>query len=268
MPGEKPNGKGCGRVYLIGAGPGDPELITVKAANTLACCDTVVYDRLCSEETLRYCRHDAELIYVGKLPGAHRFSQTEINRLLVEKALQGRIVARLKGGDPFVFGRGGEEAEALAEAGIPFQVIPGVSSAIAVPAYAGIPVTHRHHASSVAIITGHEDPLKGTSHLDWASLAKGIDTLVFLMGIGNLGNIARRLIRHGRPASTPAAVIAWGTTADQKKVVGTLGDIDALVDREGITHPAIIVIGDVVRLHEKLEWLKQPVASLSPAAWS
>lgn len=257
--------KAYGRVYLIGAGPGDPELITVKAINALAVCDTVVYDRLCSEEILHYCRTNAELIYVGKLPGAYRFSQTEINRLLVAKALEGRTVARLKGGDPFIFGRGGEEAEALAEAGIPFHVIPGVTSAIAVPAYAGIPLTHRRYASSVGIITGHEDPVKETSHLDWVSLAKGMDTLVFLMGRGNLGNIARQLISRGRQASTPAAVIAWGTTAYQRKVVGTLGDIDVLADREGITHPAIIVIGDVVRLHEKLEWLRQPAASLSPA---
>lgn len=260
MKGKEPAGTAGGRVYLIGAGPGDPELITLKAVKALAGCDVVVYDRLCSEDILRYCRPDAELVYVGKSPGAHRATQEEINRLLVQKAVEGHAVARLKGGDPFVFGRGGEEAEALAEAGIPFEVIPGVTSAVAVPAYAGIPVTHRRCSSSLAIITGHENPDKGASRLNWGSLATGVDTLVFLMGVGNLALIAGRLMEHGRSPATPAAVIAWGTTSAQKKVVGTLATISRLVEREGIAHPAIIIVGEVVRLHRKLDWLARQAA--------
>ncbi len=245
-----------GYVYLIGAGPGDPGLLTIKAREALQRCEVIVYDRLCNPAILRECRPDAEMIYVGKQPGLHRVSQGDINRILVEQASRGRMVARLKGGDPFLFGRGGEEAEALSAKGIPFEVIPGVTSAIAVPAYAGIPVTHRSCSSSLSIITGHEDPGKGFSRLDWEALARGSDTLVFLMGIGNLEAIAGKLIDNGRPPETPVAVIGWGTTSAQKTITGPLSEIARIVDRSGITHPATVVIGEVVKLREQLNWFE------------
>lgn len=250
------NGRKDGYVYLIGAGPGDPGLLTIKAREALKRCDTVVYDRLCNPSILQECRPGAELIYVGKQPGLHRLSQEGINELLIEKASKGLTVGRLKGGDPFLFGRGGEEAMALAAARIPFEVIPGVTSAVAVPAYAGIPVTHRALSSSLAIITGHEDPSKESSCLDWPSLGRGPDTLVFLMGLGNLGMIADKLIAHGRHPDTPAAVIAWGTTPGQKTITGKLSEIAGLAERKGITHPATVVIGEVVRLRSELNWFE------------
>ncbi len=246
-----------GFVYLVGAGPGDPELITLKGARVLAWADTVVYDRLCGEEILSLARPEAELIYVGKGPGHHHLSQEEINRLLIAKARAGRVVVRLKGGDPFVFGRGGEEAEALAEAGVPFEVVPGVTSAIGVPARAGIPVTHRRYSSSLLIVTGHEDPLKAHSRLNWPALSRAADTLVFLMARGNLSAISSLLVEHGRSPSTPAAVVSKGTTREEKVVTGKLADISELADARGAVHPAVIVVGEVVSLREKLmPWLR------------
>ena len=242
-----------GRVYIIGAGPGDPGLITLKGAQCLREADVVIYDHLASPEILRHAGEKAEVIYAGKQGGDHTLSQGEINRLLVEKAGAGRIVARLKGGDPFIFGRGGEEAEVLKEAGIPFEVVPGVSSAVAVPAYAGIPLTHRSHTTSVAFVTGHEDPTKGKSDLDWPALA-GIGTLVFLMGVKNLPSIAENLIRCGRNPATPAALIRRGTTPDQETLTGTLGDIAQKAEERRLGPPAILVVGGVVDLRKDLNW--------------
>lgn len=240
-----------GKVYLIGAGPGDPGLITLKGVQALAEADAVVYDRLVDERLLEYCPL-AERIYAGKRRGRKALAQEEINSLLVDLARQGRVVARLKGGDPFLLGRGGEEAEALAEAGIPFEVVPGVSSAIAVPAYAGIPVTHRRLASSLTIITGHEDPAKGDTRLRWEKLATGADTLVFLMAAENLGELTRKLLEHGRPPTTPVALVRWGTYPYQETVTGTLKDIAR--KGAGMEPPLVMVVGEVVRLREKLRW--------------
>jgi uroporphyrinogen III methyltransferase/synthase len=249
-----------GKVYLVGAGPGDPELITLKAARCLAEADVVIYDRLVDSRLLEEIPARAELIYVGKKAGYHTIKQPEINQLLVNKAKEGKIVVRLKGGDPFLLGRGGEEAEALADNNIPFEVVPGATSATAVPAYAGIPVTHRSFASSLAIITGHEDPTKGDSSIAWDKLATGADTLVFLMGMGNLAHIAAELVRNGRPPSTPIAIIREGTTPRQQTLVGTIGDIAAKAEKSGIESPALIVVGDVVRLRERLRWFdNQPL---------
>jgi uroporphyrin-III C-methyltransferase len=244
----------AGIVSLVGAGPGDPELLTLKGLRRLRAADVVVYDALINDEILRECRSDAELIYVGKRAGQHYASQSAINALLIEKARAGLQVVRLKGGDPFVFGRGGEEAEALQAAGLAWEVVPGVTSAIGVPAYAGIPVTHRAVASSFAVVTGHEDPTRPESRLRWQALAQGIDTLVFLMGMGRLATICEQLIAHGRRADTPAAAIRWGTTVDQETVVGTLATIAADVARAGLGSPATLVIGEVVRLRGQLAW--------------
>lgn len=245
-----------GKVYLVGAGPGDPGLITEKALKLIGSADVIVYDRLISKEILRHAKSDAELIYVGKSSGYHLKEQSEINSLLVARAREGRMVVRLKGGDPFIFGRGGEEAEALAEAGIPFEVIPGVTSAVAAPAYAGIPLTHRDLASSVAIVTGHEAPEKAEGRVDWGRLA-GADTIVVLMGMENLPAIAAELIKAGRSPATPTAVIRLGTLGRQQTVTGTLNDIAAKVKEAGLAPPAIIVIGEVVKLREKLSWFEK-----------
>jgi len=245
---------GSGRVYLVGAGPGDPGLLTLKGAQAIAAADVIVYDRLVHPAILRHAREDAELIYAGKTPDRHTLRQEEINELLVSHGREGRVVARVKGGDPFVFGRGGEEAEALAAAGVPFEVIPGVTSAIAVPAYAGIPVTHRDCASSLGIVTGHEDPAKEESSLDWQALARGVDTLVFLMGVGNLAQIVSRLIDNGRSADAPAAVIEWGTRPEQHTVTAPLRSIAQAAEEDAVKPPAILVVGEVVRLREKLRW--------------
>ncbi len=243
-----------GLVSLVGAGPGDPDLFTVGGVARLSHADVVVYDRLANPALLRHARPGAELIYAGKLPDRHTLTQDEINAALVEHGRAGRRVVRLKGGDPFVFGRGGEEAEALIAAGVPFEVIPGVTSAIAAPAYAGIPVTHRALASSFAVITGHEDPSKDDVSIDWPKIANGADTLIFLMGIGRLGEIARRLIEHGRAASTPVAVIEWGTLPRQRTAAGTLDTIAAAVAAAGIGSPAVTVVGEVARLRDDLRW--------------
>ena len=246
-----------GRVYLVGAGPGDPGLLTLRAKELLEKADVVIYDYLANEAFLAFARADAELIYAGKSGGSHAMKQEDINNLLCEKAGRGLNVVRLKGGDPFIFGRGGEEAQELAKAGIPFEVVPGVTSAIAVPAYAGIPLTHRDYTASVAFITGNEDPAKEQSNIAWDKLATGVGTLVFLMGIGNLEAITEQLIMHGRAPETPAAVIHRGTVPGQRSVVGTIQDIASIAKREGITPPGIIVIGEVVRLRQELSWFEQ-----------
>ena len=243
----------AGFVYLVGAGPGDPELITVGGVARLAGADVVVYDRLANPRLLSYARPDAELVYAGKAPDHHALTQDEINALLIARAREGKRVVRLKGGDPFVFGRGGEEAQALAAAGVPFDVLPGVTSAIAAPAYAGIPLTHRALASSFAVVTGHEDAEKDESAIDWEKLA-GIDTLVLLMGTARLADIAQRLIACGRAPSTPAAVIEWGTLPRQRTAAGTLQTIADDVHAAGIAPPAVTVIGEVARLREELRW--------------
>ena len=250
MPGE-------GKVYLVGAGPGDPGLLTLRGKACLEEADVVVYDALANPALLGHARPDAERIFAGKRAGAPGLPQEEINRLLVERCRAGQVVARLKGGDPFIFGRGGEEAEALAAAGCPFEVVPGVSSAVAVPAYAGIPLTHRDLTSTVAFVTGHEDPTREESGLSWEALAGGIGTLVFLMGVGTLPTIARRLIAHGRPPGTPVAVIRWGTTPRQQTVVGTLADIASKVEAAGLSPPAITVVGEVVHLRQVLNWFER-----------
>ena len=243
-----------GKVFLVGAGPGDPGLITVKGLQCVRQADVIVYDRLAHPAILEEARPDAELIYAGKASSAHTMPQDEINRLLVEKAKQGRVVVRLKGGDPFVFGRGGEEAEALAEAGVEFEIVPGVTSAIAAPAYAGIPVTHRGLCSALGIITGHEDPTKAESSIKWDKIATGIDTIVFLMGVENLPNIVAELVRNGRDPSTPVAVVRWGTCTEQQTVTGTLADIVEKVKSAGLCSPAVTIVGEVVSLREKLRW--------------
>uniref|UniRef100_A0A7C2I2S9 uroporphyrinogen-III C-methyltransferase n=1 Tax=Ammonifex degensii TaxID=42838 RepID=A0A7C2I2S9_9THEO len=245
-----------GKVYLIGAGPGDPGLITVKGVRCLAGADVVVYDRLVNPRLLGYARPGAQVIFAGKSPERHALKQDEINELLVSLAREGKVVARLKGGDPFVFGRGGEEAEALREAGIPFGVVPGVTAAVAAPAYAGIPVTHRDFTSSFAVVTGNEDPDKPGSAIDWDKLA-GSGTLVFLMGMANLPEIAVRLQRAGLPGETPVAVIQWGTTAKQRTVTGKLSNIAGEVAAAGVTNPAVVVVGKVVALRDKLAWFEQ-----------
>jgi uroporphyrinogen III methyltransferase/synthase len=243
-----------GIVYLVGSGPGDPGLVTLRAREIIGAAEVIVYDRLIPEAALAWARPDAELIYVGKLPDRHTLKQEEINQLLVEKAREGKRVCRLKGGDPFVFGRGGEEALALVEAGLPFEVVPGVTAGIGGSAYAGVPVTHRAVATSVAFVTGHEDPTKDESGINWAGLATGVDTIVFYMGVGNLPLIAERLIEHGRAPETPAAVIERATTASQRVVTGPLTGIAAQVEAAGIQAPALIVVGDVVGLRGSLQW--------------
>jgi uroporphyrinogen III methyltransferase/synthase len=245
-----------GRVSLVGGGPGDPGLITVRGLERLRQADVVVYDRLVDRRLLAEAQPGAELIYVGKLANRHTLRQSEINSLLVAKAREGKAVVRLKGGDPFVFGRGGEEAEELVSAGIPFEIVPGVTSAVAVPAYAGIPLTHRAYSSSFSVITGHEDPTKPSSRLDWQKLATGTDTLVCLMGVQNLSNIIENLVHYGRSPETPVALIRWGTWPDQETLVGTLATIMDLADGRDFGPPAIAVIGDVVRLRDTIRWLQ------------
>jgi uroporphyrin-III C-methyltransferase len=240
-----------GKVYLVGAGPGHPELLTLKAAGLLKSCDVVIYDRLIQEEVLALAKPSAERVYMGKPVGKHDSRQEEANDVLVRKAREGKIVVRLKGGDPFVFGRGGEEAEYLAQHGIPFEVIPGVTSAFAAPLSAGIPVTHRDAASSVAVVTGHEAS-KDHERVNWDALV-GIDTVVFLMGVSNVGVISRTLIEHGRSPNTPAALIQMAFWHDERAVVGTLGTIEEIVKREGIRPPATFIVGDVVDRRKILE---------------
>jgi uroporphyrinogen III methyltransferase/synthase len=246
-----------GMVYLVGAGPGDYKLISVKALEYIQSADTIVYDRLADDRLLATARPDVELIYVGKASSDHTMRQEDINQLLVDKAKEGKQVVRLKGGDPFVFGRGGEEALTLVENQISFEIVPGITSAISVPAYAGIPVTHRGIATSFAVITGHEDPTKAESTIKWSHLAAAVDTLVFLMGVENLPHITTKLIENGRSADTPAAVIRWGTKPEQRVLVTTVGQAAADVEKHGIKAPAIFIVGDVVTLREQLAWFDQ-----------
>ena len=246
-----------GKVYLVGAGPGDPGLLTIKGDSILRTADVILYDYLANPELLLHTKPGAELIYVG-FHAEERMSQEAINALLVEKAEAGKIVCRLKGGDPFVFARGGEEAEHLAMSGIPWEVVPGVSAGYAVPAYAGIPLTHREMASSVLLITGHEDAEKpGGPEVDWQKIAHGASTLVFFMGVKTLPQIAENLIRAGRPFATPVALIRWGTRGEQQVVSGTLATILERARAAAIKPPAMLVVGDVVRLREKLEWFER-----------
>ncbi|GAB2720530.1 uroporphyrinogen-III C-methyltransferase [Paenibacillus thermoaerophilus] len=246
-----------GKVYLVGAGPGDAKLITLRGLEALRKADAIVYDRLASPRLLQHARPDAERIFVGKLPDKHMMKQSDINVLLKDLALQGKTVVRLKGGDPAVFGRVGEEAEVLVQHGIEFEIVPGITSAIAVPAYAGIPVTHRDLTSSFAIITGHEYPNKTYKQVDFKKLAAATGTLIFLMGVANLGNICRQLLEAGKPADLPVALIRWGTWMEQQTLVGTLSDIEEKVREAGFTSPAVIIAGDVVRLREKLAWFEK-----------
>lgn len=252
-----------GKVYLVGAGPGDPKLITVYGMECIQKADVIAYDRLVNPKLLTYAKEDAELIYCGKSPGRHHLIQDEIHTLLVEKALEGKTVIRLKGGDPFVFGRGGEEAEILKANGIEYEIIPGITAGIAAPAYAGIPVTHRDHASSYAIVTGHGRDYKGEDNLNWQALAQGIDTIAFYMGIGNMPFICEKLMEHGRNENTPVAVIEWGTTHQQRTITGTLNTITDLAEQENIKNPAILLVGDVVKLREKIQWFEKVIESES-----
>lgn len=246
-----------GVVYLVGAGPGDPGLMTARSLKLIASADAIYYDRLIPPGALDGARSDAELIYVGKAPGAPAVPQEEIGELLVEAGRAGKSVVRLKGGDPFVFGRGGEEGEALAAAGVEFEVVPGVTAGVAATAYAGIPVTHRGDASAVAFVTGHEDPEKDETALDWEALARFPGTLVFYMGVKQLPANAAALIAAGRDADEPSAAVERGTRAGQRTVVATLGTIAAAVELEKVGAPALIVVGEVVKRREQLAWLER-----------
>ncbi|MGB7999104.1 MAG: uroporphyrinogen-III C-methyltransferase [Anaerobacillus sp.] len=244
-----------GKVYLVGAGPGDIDLITVKGLKCIEKADIILYDRLINKDLLNYAKKDVELIYCGKLPNYHTLKQDTINRFLVKHALKGKVVTRLKGGDPFVYGRGGEEAEALANHGIPFEVVPGITSGIAAPAYAGIPVTHRELSSTFAFVTGHRKDGE-EEELKWESLAKGIDTLAIYMGVKNLPYICSMLKKHGKKKDTPVALIHWGTTQTQQTVTGTLENIIEEVEKAEIQNPSMIVVGEVVNLRSKLSWFE------------
>jgi uroporphyrinogen III methyltransferase/synthase len=241
-------------VYLVGSGPGDPGLITVKGLECIKKADVIVYDYLVNSVLLRNARKDVELIYVGKKGNQHTMEQDDINQLLVDKAMENKIVTRLKGGDPYVFGRGGEEAIVLKENNILFEVVPGITAAIASPNYAGIPVTHRNCTSTFGLITGHEDPTKDQSDVDWEKLSTGLGTLTFYMGIKNLPNIVNQLVKHGRSEDTPVAVIRWGTTTHQETVTGTLSTIVEIA--KDIKPPAITIVGEVVNLRDQLNWFE------------
>ena len=248
--------KGPGICYLAGAGPGDLGLVTLRVKELVEQAEVIVFDYLCNPEILKWARKEAEIIYAGKKAGQHTLKQEEINALIVEKTSAGKRVLRLKGGDPFLFGRGGEEAVALAEKGLKFEIVPGVTSAIAAPAYAGIPVTHREHTSQLTIFTGHEDPTKPESSLDYARLASTPGTKVMLMGVERIGPISSSLIAQGAAAETPIALVRWGTTGQQKTLRGTLGTIAQQVAESGFSAPAVAVIGDVVKMRDQLNWFE------------
>lgn len=248
-----------GKVYIVGAGPGDVELITVKGLRCIKEADVIFYDRLINKELLSYAKPSAQLIFCGKLPNRHAMIQEHINYSLVQHAKQGKVVTRLKGGDPFVFGRGAEEAEVLADHGISFEIVPGITSGIAAPAYAGIPVTHRELGSSFAIVTGHMREGKDDA-IHWESLAKGIDTLAIYMGVGNLPYIRKQLLQHGRSEHTPVALIHLGTFDQQLTVTGTLSNIEEIVKAKNIKNPSMIIVGEVVALRDKIAWFEQTVA--------
>ncbi|PFK17375.1 uroporphyrinogen-III C-methyltransferase [Bacillus cereus] len=243
-----------GKVFIVGAGPGDPELISVKGVKCIEQADVILYDRLVNKELLSCAKTDAELIYCGKLPNYHTMKQETIHEFLVKYAKQGKVVTRLKGGDPFVFGRGGEEAEALAKQGIPFEIVPGITTGIAAAAYAGIPVTHRDTSASFAIITGHRK--EGAEELKWGNLVKGADTLAVYMGVSNLPYICGQLLKYGKEKNTPIAIIERGTTVKQRTVTGTLGSIVEIAKNERIKNPSMILIGEVVHCREKIHWFE------------
>ncbi|WP_394238994.1 uroporphyrinogen-III C-methyltransferase [Niallia oryzisoli] len=244
-----------GKVYLVGAGPGDPDLITIKGLKCIQRANVILYDRLVNKGLLEYAKKEATLIYCGKLPKCHTLKQENINLLLVRLAKQGKVVTRLKGGDPFVFGRGAEEAEVLAQNRVSFEVVPGITSGIAASAYAGIPVTHRKIASSFAVVTGHGEKGKPTN-INWSSLA-GIDTLLVYMGIGHLADICHALTFHGKSSDTPVAIVNRGTTAKQRTIIGTLSTIVEKANIEKIDNPSMIVIGEVVRVREQITWFEE-----------
>ncbi|PLS05664.1 uroporphyrinogen-III C-methyltransferase [Neobacillus cucumis] len=246
-----------GKVFLVGAGPGDVGLITVKGLDAVKQAEVILYDRLANPKLLEYADSDCELIYCGKLPDRHTLRQENINGLLVQKALEGKLVVRLKGGDPGIFGRVGEEAAALAEFQIPFEIVPGISSGIAAPLYTGIPVTHREHAESFAVVTAHDKSQNGKPLLDWEGLARGVDTIAFYMGVGNLPFICENLIRYGKPSSTPVILIHWGTFGRQRTLQGTLADISEKVLQSKFSNPSIILVGDVISLREKISWFEK-----------
>jgi uroporphyrin-III C-methyltransferase len=254
-----------GKVYLVGAGPGDPDLITVKGLRCLKQADVILYDRLVNPELLENAKEGAQLVYCGKLPHYHTMKQETINHFLVKYAKKGYTVVRLKGGDPFVFGRGGEEAEECARHNVPFEIVPGITAGIAASAYAGIPVTHRSLSKSFAFITGHQAGDACAEH-QWAHLAKGVDTICVYMGVSHLSTITKYLILNGKSPQTPIALIHWGTLSDQRTVVGTLENIEEVVEREQITNPSMIVIGEVVNLHKKLNWFQEEIVPKIPVA--
>ena len=251
------NKSSSGEVYLVGAGPGDPGLVTLRAKECIENADAIVYDHLANPETLSWARDDAEIIYAGKEPGGSQLSQQQINALLIEKAREGKQVVRLKGGDPFVFGRGAEEAQAIADAGIPFEIVPGITSAIAGPAYAGIPMTHRAHNSHVTFFTGHEDPAKAESAIDYAALAKLGGTQVMLMGVERLGSITSEMLKHGVRGDLPVALVCSATTGQQETLTGTLSDIAQKAVANDFKAPAVAVFGEVVSLRDGLNWYEK-----------
>lgn len=245
-----------GKVIIVGAGPGDPGLLTLKGKEWIEKADVIIYDYLANERFLDYARVNAEKVFVGKKKGDHTLSQEQINELMLKRAKEGKLVVRLKGGDPFIFGRGGEEAEELVNAGIAFEIVPGVTAATSVPAYAGIPLTHRNFTSTITFVTGHENSEKEHSEVAWDKISTGTGTLVFFMGVVNLPNIVKNLVDNGRDKKTPVSIIRWGTTHKQETVVGTLGNIVELAEKRKIKPPSIIVVGDVVKLNKKLNWFE------------
>lgn len=250
-----------GKVYLVGAGPGDEKLITVKGLECIQQSDCIVYDRLINLALLDYAPYNAELIYCGKLPGKHMRIQEEIHEILVQKALEGKVVTRLKGGDPSIFGRVGEEAAVLKKKGIPFEIVPGVTASVAAAEYAGISLTHREYASTVALVTGHGSQDKGSDNLNWDSLS-GIDTIAFYMGVGNLRNICHKLMHHGKRADTPVAIIENATTTRQRTITGTLETIYEQAVKAQIRNPAMIIVGEVVRIREQAQWFEEYIDDL------
>lgn len=252
-----------GEVYLVGAGPGDPELLTLRAVRLLSQADVILYDHLVAPEILEFARRDAERIYVGKERRNHAMEQTSINDLLVHLARQGKRVLRLKGGDPFIFGRGGEEIESLSAQGVPFQVVPGVTAALGVASYAGIPLTHRDHAQACVFVTGH---LKdGSMRLDWEALARPRQTLVVYMGLLGLPVLCGKLIEHGMPAGTPVAIVQQGTTRSQRVIAGTLQTLPELASSAQLRPPTLIIVGEVVRLRQQLAWFDPEGDAAAPA---